>query len=597
MYQERDLAMKLSKKMIAGIVIAAALLVGIIGLLVMMPKGRDSSEEELTVNSGEVEQDDVAAEADETALQDQGTTETSSGQIDEPDDVSDSTPTDQNDISEQENAAEQNAAVGQDNTPEQTVSGQTDIATAAQTPVSATGTPVAVHGELSVRGSGLVDKNGNEFQLQGVSTHGIAWFPQYVNKASFQTIRDEWGANCIRLAMYSAENGGYCTGGNQTELKQLLNDGVSYATELGMYVIIDWHVMNQDGDPNTHKTEAIAFFEEMSSKYAEYDNVIYEICNEPNGGTQWSSIRSYAMEVIPVIKANNPDAVIIVGTPNWSQDVDIAANDPITGYSNIMYAIHFYADTHRDSLRQKMQTAVDKGLALFCTEFGICDASGSGANNITEGNKWIAALDNNNISYCIWNLSNKAETSSLIQSNCNKTSGWTENELSEAGKWYVGILDSGVTPGSTDIPANTGSNNNSNNNNSNNNNNNNSNNNNNNNNNNNSSTPAVAASSANTQVTITNSGGWSTGSGNCSQYTVTVKNTGSAAVNNWKITVSFSGNVTLDQSWNGNFSVNGSSVTITPVDFNNEIAAGQSVEVGFIISYTGSVGTPTVSIN
>ena len=573
--------MKLSKKMISGIVIAAALLIGIIGLIVMMPKGQDAAEDQVAVNSGETLQDATGTDAEETVLQGQAV-DTASGQGNGSDDTSGNTETtDPNDAAGQGNTSEQGAVTDQNGTDGQTVSGQTTEITPAQAPVSASGTPVAIHGELSVRGSGLVDKNGNEFQIQGVSTHGIAWFPEYVNKAAFQTIRDEWGANCIRLAMYSAEYGGYCTGGNQTDLKQLVNDGVSYATELGMYVIIDWHIMNQDGDPNTHKKEALAFFEEMSAKYADYDNVIYEICNEPNGGTQWSSIKSYALEVIPVIKANNPDAIIIVGTPNWSQDVDAAAKDPITGYSNIMYTIHFYADTHRDSLRQKMQVAIDKGLALFCTEFGICDASGSGANNITEGNKWISAMDSNNISYCIWNLSNKAETSSLIQSGCNKTSGWTTNELTEAGKWYVGILDSGVTPGSTGISSDTGNNNNSNNN----------------NNNSSSSTPAVTASSANTQVTIANSGGWSSGNGNCSQYTVTIKNTGSTAVNNWKVTVSFSGNVTLDQSWNGSFSANGSSVTITPVDFNSEIAAGQSVEVGFIISYSGNVGTPTVSIN
>ncbi len=585
--------MKLSKKMIAGIVTAAALLIGIIGLLVMMPKSQDSAEEQVAVNSGETLQDAAGADAGETVLQGQAA-DTASGQGNGSDDTSGNTETaDPNGTAGQENTAEQNPVTGQNDTAgetseitsettSETTPETTTETTSTPTPVSATGTPVAIHGKLSVRGSGLVDKNGNEFQIQGVSTHGIAWFPEYVNKAAFQTIRDEWGANCIRLAMYSAEYGGYCTGGNQADLKRLVNDGVSYATELGMYVIIDWHIMNQDGDPNTHKTEALAFFKEMSAKYADYDNVIYEICNEPNGGTQWSSIKSYALEVIPVIKANNPDAIIIVGTPNWSQDVDAAAKDPITGYSNIMYTIHFYADTHRDGLRQKMQVAIDKGLALFCTEFGICDASGSGANNITEGNKWISALDNNNISYCIWNLSNKAETSSLIQSGCNKTSGWTTNELTEAGKWYVGILDSGVAPGSTGISSDTGNNNNSNNN---------------NNNNNNSSTPAVTASSANTQVTIANSGGWSSGNGNCSQYTVTIKNTGSTAVNNWKVTVNFSGNVTLDQSWSGSFSASGSSVTITPVDFNREIAAGQSVEVGFIISYSGNVGTPTVSID
>lgn len=579
--------MKLNKKMIAGIVTAVALLIGIIGLIIMMPKGEE------TVTDNIVEDQNASDHGEEVNIQDNNTETGNTSEDSRNETVSTDDTNNTENSTSSSGGSQENQSTGTD----QADSGQEDVSvntavpeeetiTPASPVTAASGTPFAVHGKLSVRGSGLVDQHGNNFQIKGVSTHGIAWFPEYVNKAAFQTIRDEWGANCIRLAMYSAEYGGYCTGGNQSDLKQLVNDGVSYATELGMYVIIDWHIMNQDGDPNTHKADAIAFFEEMSKRYADYDNVIYEICNEPNGGTQWSSIKSYALEVIPVIKANNPDAIIIVGTPNWSQDVDVAANDPITGYSNIMYTIHFYADTHRDSLRQKMQTAISKGLALFCTEFGICDASGSGANNISEGNKWISAMDANNISYCIWNLSNKAETSSLIQSSCNKTYGWTENELTEAGKWYLGILNSGVTPGSVSIDeSDSGNSYNGNNNN------------NNNNNSNNNSTPAVTASSANTQVTIANSGGWSTGSGNCSQYTVTIKNTGNTAIKDWSITVSFSGNIALDQSWSGNFSVSGSNVTIKPVDFNNEIAAGQSVEVGFIISYSGSIGTPTVTVN
>lgn len=579
--------MKLNKKMIAGIVTAVALLIGIIGLIIMMPKGEETVTDQLA-------EQNVSDHGEEVHIQDNDAETGDTSQVSGDEMVSaDDTDNTENSTSSSEGSQEnQSTGTDQEDVSVNTAVPEEETTTTAVPVTAASGTPFAVHGKLSVRGSGLVDQHGNNFQIQGVSTHGIAWFPEYVNKAAFQTIRDEWGANCIRLAMYSAEYGGYCTGGNQSDLKQLVNDGVSYATELGMYVIIDWHIMNQDGDPNTHKADAIAFFEEMSKRYADYDNVIYEICNEPNGGTQWSSIKSYALEVIPVIKANNPDAIIIVGTPNWSQDVDIAANDPITGYSNIMYTIHFYADTHRDSLRQKMQTAINKGLALFCTEFGICDASGSGANNISEGNKWISAMDANNISYCIWNLSNKAETSSLIQSSCNKTYGWTENELTEAGKWYLGILNSGVTPGSVSIDgSDSGNSYNGNNNNNNNNGNNNSNNSSNNN------TPAVTASSANTQVTIANSGGWSTGSGNCSQYTVTIKNTGSTAIKDWSITVSFSGNIALDQSWSGNFAVSGSNVTIKPVDFNNEIAAGQSVEVGFIISYSGSIGTPTVSVN
>lgn len=304
-------------------------------------------------------------------------------------------------------------------------------------------TPFRINGALHVDGSALVNQNGEPFQLKGVSTHGINWFPDYVSHDTFSFIRDEWNANLIRLAMYSADYNGYCTGSeeNRTALKELVYSGIDACTELGLYTIVDWHTLS-DNNPNTYLNESIAFFDEISRQYKDNDNILYEICNEPNGSTSWSDIKAYALQIIPVIRANDSNAVIIVGTPTWSQDVDAAAADPITEYDNIMYTLHFYAATHTDWLRQRMNAAVDNNLPVIVTEFGICDASGNGGNNLTEGNNWIAAMDAKNISYCIWNLSNKAETAALIASDCTKTSGWTKEELSEAGKWYVGVLSS-----------------------------------------------------------------------------------------------------------------------------------------------------------
>lgn len=296
------------------------------------------------------------------------------------------------------------------------------------------GTPVDNHGKLTLKGTDIVDKNGDKYQLKGVSTHGIAWFPEYVNQDAFQSLRDDMGANLIRIAMYSGENNGYCTGGDQKQLKELVKTGVDAATNLGMYVIIDWHVLG-DQNPQTYKEEAKAFFEEMSSLYKDYDNVIYEICNEPNGGTSWNTIRSYAGKVIRTIRKYDKNAVILVGTPNWSQDVDVAAEKPLKGYKNIMYTLHFYAGTHGSWLRDKAQKALDKGLPLFISEFGISDASGNGNLNKTEGNAWIRFLNKNKISYVGWSLSNKAESSALIKSTVNKTTGWTNKDLTDWGRW------------------------------------------------------------------------------------------------------------------------------------------------------------------
>ncbi|MCM1113763.1 MAG: glycoside hydrolase family 5 protein [Muribaculum sp.] len=291
----------------------------------------------------------------------------------------------------------------------------------------------AEHGALKVDGVNLVDQNGDPIQLYGMSTHGIAWFPQFVSYDTFKTLRDDWNTNCVRLAMYTHENSGYCAGGDQDYLKSLVRSGVDAATDLGMYVIIDWHVL-QDQDPNVYKEQSLAFFKEMSETYADHTNVLYEICNEPNGYATWDSVKSYAEEVIPVIRANDPDAVIIVGTPTWSQDIDKAKDNPLEE-DNLLYALHFYAGTHKDALWNRLDSCVQNGLPVFVSEFGMCDASGNGANDFNSAKSWFEVIEKYNISFCCWNLANKDESSSVLKASCSKVSDWSEDDLNESGKW------------------------------------------------------------------------------------------------------------------------------------------------------------------
>lgn len=291
----------------------------------------------------------------------------------------------------------------------------------------------AEHGALKVDGVNLVDQNGDPIQLYGMSTHGIAWFPQFVSYDTFKTLRDDWNTNCVRLAMYTHENSGYCAGGDQDYLKSLVRSGVDAATDLGMYVIIDWHVL-QEQDPNVYKEQSLAFFKEMSETYADHTNVLYEICNEPNGYATWDSVKSYAEEVIPVIRANDPDAVIIVGTPTWSQDIDKAKDNPLAE-DNLLYALHFYAGTHKDALWNRLDSCVQNGLPVFVSEFGMCDASGNGANDFNSAKSWFEVIEKYNISFCCWNLANKDESSSVLKASCSKVSDWSEDDLNESGKW------------------------------------------------------------------------------------------------------------------------------------------------------------------
>ena len=291
-------------------------------------------------------------------------------------------------------------------------------------------TPVEKWGRLKVSGKNIVSENGKKVQLKGASTHGIAWFPQYVNKSCFQSFK-KMGVNTIRLALYSDPGAGY-----SKSLYQKVDEGIRYATELGMYVILDWHILN-DGNPKTHQKEALKFFARYAKKYGKQKNILYEICNEPNGDVTWKrDIKPYANKVIKRIRKYDKKNIVVVGTPTWSQDVDLVAESPLK-QKNVVYALHFYAATHTDFLRDKVRKAYEAGLPMLVSEFSICDASGNGGIDKKSATKWMNLLKKYKIGYVAWNISNKDETSALIQSSCQKTGKIKQNNLSKSGKWIA----------------------------------------------------------------------------------------------------------------------------------------------------------------
>lgn len=293
--------------------------------------------------------------------------------------------------------------------------------------------------KLHVEGTHLKNASGEIVRLKGVSSHGLQMYPEYITKDAFQTLRDDWKANVIRLAMYTQE-GGFLDGSDQEELFALIDSGVKYTKELGMYCIIDWHILS-DGQPLDHKEEAKKFFERVSKAYASCDHVLYEICNEPNGDdVTWADVKAYADEVIPVIRKNDKDNVILVGTTTWSQDVEECAKNPVKDSKNVMYVCHFYAASHKDDKRAKVAQALSEGTPVFVSEFSICDASGNGALDYEQADKWMQLLDENHISFIGWNLSNKDESSAVLLPDCKKLSGWDEKDLNESGKWLRNTL-------------------------------------------------------------------------------------------------------------------------------------------------------------
>ena len=308
-------------------------------------------------------------------------------------------------------------------------------------------TPVGKHGRLhlaKVDGYGnapvIVDQYGKPFQMRGASTHGVQWFPEYINKGAMQTLRDEWGVNLLRMACYVTQYNGYTQGG-QSLIDSKIVEGVQAAKELGMYVIVDWHIHEEN--PHTTKTVAEQFFKKYATLYKDYDNVIFEICNEPTG-VQWytggNDLYSYCKDIAGIIRDCGSKALIVCGTNNWSQDVEDVAKKPLKddGFEDIMYTFHFYSGTHYEDKRQKVRTAAAAGTPIFVTEFGICDASGNGGYDTANADEWIEFLDSMNISYACWSFCNKGESASYLKTSCNKTTGgFEESDLTTTGIWLV----------------------------------------------------------------------------------------------------------------------------------------------------------------
>ena len=421
---------------------------------------------------------------------------------------------------------------------------------------------------LHVEGTWLVDEDGVPVQLRGISTHGLAWYPEYVNEACFRQLHDEWGATVVRLALYTEDSGGWCTDGDCDELRAVIDRGVQAAVACGLYVIIDWHILS-DGDPRTHLEEACDFFDEMCRLYGELPNVLYEICNEPNGDVSWADVCEYAEEVIPRIRAAAPDAVVLVGTPNWSQQLDDAVVSPLTCDDNLMYTLHFYAATHGDGLRATLESAVEDGLPVFVSEFGICDASGAGDVDDDSADDWIDLMDDLGVSYVAWNLSNKDETSAILLPDCAKTSDFDDDDLSESGEWVVDMLqdkhktdwdedddqDEGEEDeekeGDESSPEASGA--------------------------------FLTASGVNVEWALR--GSWMEDGRHFGNFDVTMTNNSGAHMDGWILVVHFGQRVKLVNCWNGTYHECGTRIVAVNKHYNGDLPDGSTTGgIGFIVS-------------
>ena len=285
--------------------------------------------------------------------------------------------------------------------------------------------PVKEHGQLKVTGTQLVDEKGNTVVLRGMSFGWHNFWPRFYNAKAVEWLHKDWGCSVIRAAMGIEPPGGYK---EKTEWsKERIKAVVDEAIKEDVYVIIDWH------SHNINLKESKAFFTEMATAYGKYPHVIYEIFNEPDYET-WPEVKAYSIEVISAIRAIDPDNIILVGSPRWDQDILLPAADPIRGFSNLMYTMHFYAGTHKQWLRDRTEEAIRQGLPMFISESGGMDASGDGPLDMAEWTKYIEWAEANKLSWIVWSVSDKKETCSVLETTANSEGNWKDEDLKESGK-------------------------------------------------------------------------------------------------------------------------------------------------------------------
>lgn len=290
-------------------------------------------------------------------------------------------------------------------------------------------TPVERYGQLSVSGAHIVDENSQPVALHGLGFGWDNWWPQFYTADVVSWVASDFCVDVVRPAMGIDPDGGGAYLDNPSASQSRIETVADAAIANGIYVIIDWH------SHNLHESDAVTFFSAMAQKYGSSPNVIYEVFNEPDDET-WSQVKSYAQNVIAAIRQHDPDNIVIVGNPEWDQRIDQVQADPITTDDNVVYAVHYYADTHGSWLRERTQAAINAGIPVFISESSGSAADGLGANNYTEWEAWFDFLDNNDVGWINYAIADKSgETISILEQGASGSGGWDENSLTESGEY------------------------------------------------------------------------------------------------------------------------------------------------------------------
>ena len=293
-------------------------------------------------------------------------------------------------------------------------------------------TPVQRYGQLRVSGNQLLAESGEVAVLRGQGFGWDNWWPQFYNADVVAWLKSDWCVDIVRPAMGIEPEGAYLD--NPAASRARIEAVVDAAIEQGLYVIIDWHAHD------LHQAESLEFFSGMAMKYGSHPNVLYEIFNEPDEES-WEEVKAYAEAVIGAIREHDPDNLVIVGSPEWDQRIDLVAADPITSHSNILYSVHFYAATHTEWLQERTAAALADGIPVIVSESSGSEASGMGDNDYEAWQAWFDFMESNGISWLNYAIADKSgETISVLVPGAAGSGGWDTSQLTESGQYIRDVF-------------------------------------------------------------------------------------------------------------------------------------------------------------
>ncbi|PIQ21089.1 MAG: glycoside hydrolase [Cytophagales bacterium CG18_big_fil_WC_8_21_14_2_50_42_9] len=274
--------------------------------------------------------------------------------------------------------------------------------------------------QVSVKGNSFVTADGKTIVFRGLDTSDPDKLARdgHWNKEYFEAMKS-WGANMVRFPVHPTA---WRKQGKENYLK-LLDQGVQWATELGLYVIIDWHSignlrteMYQSDMYETTQKETLEFWRTMATHFKGNTTVAcFELFNEPTvmngqiGTCTWAQWKALNEEMITIIRANGAKAVPLIAGFNWAYDLTPVMNDPINA-EGIAYVSHPYPMKREKPWEEKWTADwghVAKKYPVILTEIGFCGPDEKGAHvpvisDESYGDAITKYADANGISYTVW---------------------------------------------------------------------------------------------------------------------------------------------------------------------------------------------------